>query len=256
MKAIIIEDESLIARELQFKINQVAPDLKILAVLPSVKTANKWLLENAEPDLVFADIQLSDGVSFEVFERYDLKCPIIFTTAYDEYAIRAFKVNGADYLLKPIDLEELKKAIDKCQVLVESRAEYPKDMAQLLKMIASPPAAQSAFKEKFVVSHRHQWLPILTKDIACFSRDGVNYLHTFGGERYLLDFTTLDEVEELLDPRLFFRANRQFIVHADAIQSIKPLENQKLVLTLKAPQKMAVDVSREKAPSFKRWLER
>jgi DNA-binding LytR/AlgR family response regulator len=256
MKVLIIEDESLIARELQFKIGQIAPDLKILGVVPSVKTANKWFLENAEPDLIFADIQLSDGVSFEIFERYELQCPIVFTTAYDEYAIRAFKVNGVDYLLKPVDNEELTRAINKCRTIVESRSQYPKDMQQLLKMIATPQAIPTEYKEKFVVSYRHQWLPVFTKDIACFSRDGVNYLHTFTGERYVLDFTTLDEVEELLDPRLFFRANRQYIIHADAIQSVKPLENQKLVLTMKAPAKLEIDISREKAPGFKRWFER
>ena len=183
MKALIIEDESLIARELQFKIGQVAPDLKILGVVPSVKTANKWFLENAEPDLVFADIQLSDGISFEIFERYELQCPIVFTTAYDEYAVRAFKVNGVDYLLKPVDNAELLRAIDKCRAIAESKNAYPKDMQQLLKMIASPQTTSTAYKEKFVVNYRHQWLPILTKDIACFSRDGVNYLHTFTGER-------------------------------------------------------------------------
>ena len=111
MKAVIIEDETLIARELKNKIESVASDVKIIEILPSLKTANKWFLENAEPDMLFADIQLSDGVSFEIFERYDLKCPVVFTTAYDEYAIRAFKVNGVDYLLKPVDVTDLKKAL-------------------------------------------------------------------------------------------------------------------------------------------------
>ncbi|MCC6459349.1 MAG: response regulator transcription factor [Saprospiraceae bacterium] len=256
MNALIIEDETLIARELQHKIAQVAPDVKVVAVLPSVKTCNKWFLENAEPDLVFADIQLSDGISFEVFERYELKCPVIFTTAYDEYAIKAFKVNGVDYLLKPIDTDELKSAIDKCRTIVESKAQYPKDIQQLLKMIGGAPANAPAYKEKFVVNHRHQWLPVSTKDIALFYRDNLNYLYTFAGEKYMLDFTTLDEIEELIDPNLYCRANRQSIVHIDAIQSIKPLENQKLVLTLKTPLKMEVDISREKAPGFKRWFER
>src|SRR5678815_5213574 len=118
MKAVIIEDETLIAKELQHKIMEVAPDIRFIEVLPSLKTANKWFMENAEPDLLFADIQLSDGTSFEIFERYDLKCPVIFTTAYDEYAIKAFKVNGVDYLLKPIDTQDLKKAIDKCRTII------------------------------------------------------------------------------------------------------------------------------------------
>jgi DNA-binding LytR/AlgR family response regulator len=256
MNAVIIEDESLIAKELQHKIGSVAPDIKVTEVLSSVKTARKWFMENAEPDLVFADIQLSDGVSFEIFERYELKCPVIFTTAYDEYAIKAFKVNGIDYLLKPIDNEDLKKAIDKGREIITSKSQYPKDIQQLLQMMANPGGNQTSYKEKFVVKFRHQWLPVLTKDIACFYRDNLNYIITFSGDKHILDFTTLDEVEELLDPKYFYRANRQSIVHIDAIQSVKPHENQKLTLTLKAPLKMEQDISREKAPGFKKWFDR
>ena len=256
MNAVIIEDENLIARELQYKIASIAPDVKITEVLPSVKTARKWFMENAEPDLVFADIQLSDGVSFEIFERYELKCPVIFTTAYDEYAIKAFKVNGIDYLLKPIDNEDLKNAIDKGREIIASKSQYPRDIQQLLQMMANPRATQTSYKEKFVVKFRHQWLPVLTKDIACFYRDNLNYIITFSGDKHILDFTTLDEVEELLDPKYFYRANRQSIVHINAIQSVKPHENQKLTLTLKSPVKMEQDISREKAPGFKKWFDK
>src|SRR3954468_19826850 len=115
IKALIIEDEDLIAAELQSKIETLAGDVKVIDVLPSLKTAKKWFMQNAEPDLLFMDIQLSDGVSFELFDHFKLECPVIFTTAYDEYAIRAFKVNGVDYLLKPVDNDELKKAIEKCR---------------------------------------------------------------------------------------------------------------------------------------------
>jgi len=256
MNAVIIEDENLIAKELLYKIGEAAPDVKIKEVLPSVKTAYKWFMENAEPDLIFADIQLSDGTSFEIFERYNFSCPIIFTTAYDEYALRAFKVNGIDYLLKPVDEEELKKAIDKARTIVESKTAYPKDVHELLKMIANPSQGTTAYKEKFVVKVRNNWLPVLTKDIACFYRENLNYLLTFSGEKYILDFTTLDEIEELLDPKLYYRANRQSIIHIESIQSIKPQENQKLVITLKAPLKMEQDISREKAPGFKKWFDR
>jgi DNA-binding LytR/AlgR family response regulator len=213
-------------------------------------------MENAEPDLLFADIQLSDGVSFEIFERYELKCPVIFTTAYDEYAIRAFKVNGVDYLLKPIDVNELKKAIDKCRALVEHKTQLPSNIQELMQVLQQPERNRKMYKEKFVVNVRNNWLPVLTKDIACFVRDNLNYLFTFSGEKYIVDYVTLEEIEELLDPNLFYRANRQSIIHIDAIQSIKPHENQKLTLSLKTPLKMEQDVSREKAPSFKRWFER
>lgn len=256
MNAVIIEDENLIARELIYKIGEVAPDIKIKDVLPSVKTAYKWFMENAEPDVIFADIQLSDGTSFEIFERYSFSCPIIFTTAYDEYALRAFKVNGIDYLLKPVDEEDLKKAIEKAKAIIQSKAAYPKDVHELLKMMANPTQTATVYKEKFVVKVRNNWLPVLTKDIACFYRENLNYLLTFTGEKYILDFTTLDEIEELLDPKLYYRANRQSIIHIDAIQSIKPQENQKLVVSLKAPLKMEQDISREKAPGFKKWFDR
>lgn len=256
MNALIIEDEQLIAKELQFKIAEVANDIRIKEILPSVKTSFKWFMENAEPDLIFADIQLSDGVSFEIFDRFQFQCPVIFTTAYDEYAIKAFKVNGIDYLLKPVDELELKRAIDKARTIIQSQSAYPKDVHELLKMMANPQSNAPAYKEKFVVKVRNNWVPVFTKDIACFYRENLNYLLKFNGEKLILDFTTLDEVEELLDPNLYYRANRQTIIHIDAIQSIKPEENQKLVVSLLEPLKMKVDISREKAPGFKKWFDR
>jgi DNA-binding LytR/AlgR family response regulator len=205
---------------------------------------------------LFADIQLSDGVSFEIFERYELKCPVIFTTAYDEYAIRAFKVNGIDYLLKPVDVNDLKKAIDKSRSMIEQKAKLPANIQELMQVLQNPTSASKIYKEKFVVNVRNNWIPVLTKDIACFVRENLNYLYTFNGDKYIVDYVTLEEIEEILDPNLYYRANRQSIVHVDSIQSIKPHENQKLTLTLKAPLKMEQDISREKAPGFKKWFER
>ncbi|HCL05913.1 MAG TPA: DNA-binding response regulator [Chitinophagaceae bacterium] len=253
MKAIIIEDESLIARELQSKIATVTPDVNIMELLPSLKTAKKWLMQNAMPDLVFMDIQLSDGVSFELFETFDLTCPVIFTTAYDEYAVKAFKVNGIDYLLKPIDEDDLKKAIDKYRQLQEKNMPYPNDLAAFIARFGQQ---QTVYKEKFIVQQRNNWIPVSTSDIACFIRDNLNYLYTFSGEKYILDFNTLEDIEELIDPKLFYRTNRQSIIHVNAIQSVKPHENQKLTVTLRSPLKLELDVSREKAPAFKKWFDR
>ena len=255
MKAVIIEDETLIAKELQSKIKSVAEDIEVIEQLPSLKTARKWFMQNAEPDLLFIDIQLRDGVSFELFDEFNLTCPIIFTTAYDEYAIRAFKVNSIDYLLKPIDIDELRKAVDKCRRWREGSQKAPSNLQDLVQALQKP-AATSLYKEKFIVNHRHQWLPIKTSEIACFMRENLNYLFTFNNDKYIVDYATLEEIEELLDPRIFYRANRQCIVHIDAIQSVKPHENQKLTLTLKAPTKSEVDISREKAPAFKKWFDR
>lgn len=256
MKAIIIEDELLIAKELQYKVAQVAPDVQIIEHLTSLKTARKWLLNNAEPDLIFMDIQLGDGMSFELFEQYTLQCPVIFTTAYDEYAIRAFKVNGFDYLLKPVDEGDLRRSLDRCRALLQSK--QPQHTGTLLELarLLQQPAQASLYKEKFIASARGQWVPVRTADIACFVRDQVNYLHTFAGEKYVLDYNSMEEIEELLDPQVFYRANRQCIIHVEAIHTVRPHENQKLTVTLKAPLKMEVDISREKAPGFKKWLDR
>ena len=256
MRAVIIEDENLIAQELRNKIGFVADDIDVIEILPSLKTARKWFMANAEPDMIFMDIQLSDGVSFELFDVYQLNCPIVFTTAYDEYAVRAFKVNGVDYLLKPVDDDELKKAIDKCRNIVESKTQFPSDIKQLVKKLSQPHISQSLYKEKFIVNFRHQWIPVNIKDIACFMKENIHYIYTFSAEKHILDFTTMEEIEELLDPQRFYRANRQFIVNIESIQSVMPHENQKLSLTLKAPLKMEVDVSREKAPAFKKWFDR
>jgi DNA-binding LytR/AlgR family response regulator len=254
IKAVIIEDEQLIAKELANKIAAVAEDVEIIEILPSLKTAKKWFMQNAEPDLLFMDIQLSDGVSFELFDHFTLSCPVIFTTAYDEYAIRAFKVNGIGYLLKPIDESDLQKAIDKCRSLIDGKTGFPADMKQLMASLAMP--QQSLYKEKFIVNVRNNWIPVDARDIACFVRDNLNYLYTFNGDKYILDYTTLEDIEELLDPKIFYRSNRQSIIHINAIQSVKPHENQKLSVFLKAPLKMELDISREKAPAFKKWFDR
>jgi DNA-binding LytR/AlgR family response regulator len=256
MKAVIIEDEEIIATVLKNKISKVAGDVDIVGVLPSLKTARRWFAENAEPDLLFMDIQLSDGVSFELFNDFSLKCPVIFITAYDEYAIRAFKVNGVDYLLKPVKDTELAAAIDKCRRINDTSIKPPADMAELLKSLANVSSIPK-YKEKFIINIRNQWMPVNTKDIACFCKEVLNYIYLLNGERYLIDYQTLEEVEELLDPKQFYRANRQFIINMDAIQTVKPVENSKLIVRLKEPNhKLEIDMSRLKSPEFKKWMDR
>ncbi|GAB3493327.1 LytTR family DNA-binding domain-containing protein [Spirosoma knui] len=256
MKAVIIEDETLVARELQVKIANVADDVDVITILPSLKTARHWFMQNAQPDVLFMDVQLGDGMSFELFDDYALTCPVIFTTAYDEYAIRAFKVNGIDYLLKPIDEDSLKQAIGKCRTLLNQPAAVSFDVSALLRSLTTGQLVNPSYKETFVVSARHQWIPIKTKDVAYFSKDSVLFLNTFSGERHIVDFTTLEEIEDVLNPNQFYRANRQHIVNIEAINRVRLHENQKLTLLLKAPLKLEIDISREKAPIFKKWFDR
>jgi DNA-binding LytR/AlgR family response regulator len=256
MKAIIIEDEDIIAKVLLNKIKSVSPDIEIITILPSLKKARKWFSENAEPDFMFMDIQLSDGVSFDIFKDFDLKCPIIFTTAYDEYAVKAFRLNGADYLLKPVDDDDLKTAISRCKNIISKQSSPVANINELIQQLSHPSSAP-AYKEKFIVNFRNQWLPIKTDQIACFCKEAINYIYLESGERYSLDFVTLDEIEELIDPQKFYRANRQFIVNIEAIESVKPIENAKLIIKLKSPnQKLEIDISRVKTPEFKKWLDR
>ena len=256
MKALIIEDESLIAEEMKATIQSVASDIEILDALPSLKAARKWLMNNAEPDLLFMDIRLSDGISFELFEQFTLQCPVIFCTAYEEYAIRAFKVNGVDYLLKPVQEEDLKKAIDKARSMKESKSFVPGDLQQLVQYFTNPGAVKQQYKERFIINSNNKWTPVETKDVAVFFKDNLNYIYTFNGDKHIYDFSALEEIEEVLDPVLFFRANRQVIIHINSIQSVKPYGNQKLLVQIKAPLKLEVDISREKAPLFKKWMDR
>lgn len=257
MKAVILEDEEIIAKVLEGKIRRLDPSIEIVEILPSLKVAKKWFLQHAAPDLLFMDIQLSDGVSFELLEQYQLDCPIIFTTAFDEYAIRAFKVNGIDYLLKPIDDTELTNAIQKAKQVSQFKKDSSYRIQDLLQAMANPGHSSQQYKERFLVNIRNQWMPVQTRDVAVITRDNLNFIYLFSGERYIIDYTTLDDVEEVLDPRQFYRANRQFIININAVQTVKPIENSKLTIRLKEPNhKFEIDMSREKAPVFKKWLDR
>lgn len=257
MNAIIIEDEKLVARELVASIAEIDAGVNLIEILSSVKTAMRWFAENPEPDLVFADIQLSDGVSFDIFDKFKLTCPIIFTTAYNEYAIRAFKVNGIDYLLKPVELDELQRAIDKAKNIVRSKSKVSLDLTKLVEALGSSNSGRNTYKEYFLGNLRNSLVPVKTQEVAFFTRETINFFVTKAGDKYILDMDTLDEVEVLLDPDVFYRANRQMIINIEAIQSVKNLANGKLILKLKSPNhSFEIDISRDKAPVFRRWLEK
>ena len=257
MKAIIIEDEKFVAKELATKISEVDSSIEIIEVLPSVKQATQWFKTNPEPDLIFADIQLSDGVSFDLFERFNLACPIIFTTAYNEYAIRAFKVNSMDYLLKPVDRIELKAAIEKSKKTMLNNSKNSIDFQKIIEAINGSDHKKPLYKEHFMANLRNSSVIIKVSDIAYFVRDNLNYLVTFEGQKYILDYTTLEEIEELIDPDIFYRINRQTIVNIQAINTLHNSMNYKMTIKLKSPNHaLLIDISREKAPLFKKWLDR
>ena len=253
MKAVIVEVEEMIANQLLGKIKKVAPDIEILTILSSLKKAKIWFEENPEPDLMFMDIQLSDGVSLDLFNDHAIKCPVIFTTAYDEYALRAFKANGVDYILKPVKDEELKTAINKCRQINLHAPVL--DIQKLINSLSGNDRS-SKYKEKFVANFRNQWIPVNTREIACFAKEVMIHIYMINGDKFTMDLTSLDELEEQLDPQIFFRANRQYIINIDAIASVKPIDNSKLIIRLKEPNhKLEVDTSRRKSPEFKKWLE-
>lgn len=256
MNILIIEDEKLIAEEMQSTILAIDPTINILGIIPSLKAANNWFMANAEPDLIFCDIKLSDGLSFEIFEKFTLKCPVVFCTAYEEYAIRAFKVNGIDYLLKPVQDADIQTAIEKVKSNLNQKSLPNNDLQALVRFLGNPNLASQQYKERFIIHHHNKWLPLESKNIALFHKDVINNIYNFEGDKYVYDTASLDEIEELIDPKIFFRASRQAILHIDAIQSVRPFGNQKLIATLKNPLKLEIDISREKAPLFKKWMDR
>lgn len=257
MNALIIEDEKLVALELIASITEVDPGVKIIGTVNSVKTALRWFAENAEPDVIFADIQLADGISFTIFDKFQLNCPVIFTTAYNEYAIQAFKANGIDYLLKPVDWDELRNAIAKARTLTKAQGKVAVDIQKLMDALNMPTAIKLTYKEHFLGNARNSWIPVKVSEVAYFTRDQLNFMVTNTSERYILDYDSLDEIESLLNPDQFYRVNRHCIINLSAVQSVKGLANLKLSLKLKVPNHpFEIEISRDKAPSFKKWLEK
>jgi DNA-binding LytR/AlgR family response regulator len=218
MKILLIEDEPLVAKNLESLVKKLEPKASILATMGSVKESLDWFKANAEPDLILSDIQLSDGASFDIFHEIQPKCPIIFTTAYDEYAIRAFKLNSIDYLLKPIDKDELRIAFDKFKKLNHApyQDDFKEKLTHLLSDFDNRPTSLK-FKTRFTAQFQRNIVAVTIERIVCFYRDEVIWIQTSDNQRLITDYNSLDEIEELLNPEGFFRANRQFIVNKQAI---------------------------------------
>lgn len=251
MKALIIEDEAPAFRRLQKILNELDPSLEIVEVMDSVEDSVKWMKNHEWPDIIFMDIQISDGLSFQIFDQIKVESPVIFTTAFDEYLLRAFKVNSIDYLLKPIKKEDLEGALDKYRNLTRTAA-TDIDIAHLIKKISM---SETNYKSRFLVKQGEKMLAIRTEDIVCFqSKHGVVHIVTKLGKTYLSDFT-LDDLVNQLDPKNFYRANRQFLINADFINTVHKHFKGKLMVEMDHFTSEQILVSSEKATAFKNWLD-
>ena len=253
MKALLIEDEKAAVRNLQALLLEVAPDVEILAVLESSFETIDWFGTLAMPDLVFLDIHLADGSAFEIFSHVEIACPIIFTTAYDEYALRAFKVNSIDYLLKPIDGHDIRKALDKMDCLhgESSSPGNEPDYSSLIRALKK----EESYKTHFLVPAKGDKLIPVSADMILFFHidDGVVKAVLADGKECLFP-QTLDELADSLNPALFFRVNRQYLISRKAVLDIDLWFNGRLSVNLKVPVTEKILVSKAKVGEFKEWF--
>jgi len=252
MKVLIVEDEPQAASRLQKMINKLEPAMVIAGTTDSVKGLLDWLKSHTKPDLMFMDIQLADGLSFEVFDTLEVNVPIIFTTAYDEYALKAFKVNSVDYLLKPIEEEDLANAIRKYKKL----SSVDEDRTRVIDRISDAVSMLTRkFKERFVTKVGEHLKFIDVNDVMYFvSEEKITFGYTRDHKRYILDYT-LEQIEGLVDPKIFFRINRKYIVSLHCIQDMISHTNSRLKIVIKGNDDRDVIVARERVQDFKSWLD-
>ena len=251
MTTIIIEDEKPAARRL----NRMLSDLGINVdtMLHSVQESIEWFSNNEHPDLIFLDIQLSDGLSFEIFDTITIKSAIIFTTAYDEYALKAFKLNSIDYLLKPIDDEELETAVHKYKEQLPKKQQLQVDFEDIKKLLINP--MDRVYKKRFTAKVGQHLKIFSVEDIECFySENKGTYLHTTDNRNYLIE-NTLEALDNELNPQQFFRVSRKFYVNINAIQDIVSYTNSRLKIKLNRYNEQEIIVARERVKDFKLWLE-
>lgn len=252
MKVLILEDEALAADKLESTLLELEPLSEIVAKLPSVMSAIAWFRDNPHPDLLLSDIRLLDGLCFELFEKVTIDIPVIFTTAYDQYAIKAFQVNSIDYLLKPVQKEKLRKSLAKLKARAPGGGPSPADFHAILKYLQD---TKTEYKSRFMVRSGQKIVAIPSERIAYFfSENKLTFLVTREGKRFTHD-QPLEELVEVLDPRMFFRANRQYIVTFESIAEIHPYFKGRVTLTLYPGADHDVVVSAERTPEFKKWID-
>ncbi len=249
MNILIIEDEAAAANHLKFLIAQLGIPHHVLTIIETVSEAIHWLTTHPNPDLIFSDVQLADGLSFEIYEQIQTTAPIIFTTAFDEYAIRAFKLNSVDYLLKPIDLESLRFAIQKFNNHQMLRREILNEL--IIQQVFTP----KSYRKSFLVRLRDKLIPIKAAEFAYFYIDnGLVYGQVQDGRKYIIDFK-LEDLEQQLNPSEFVRANRQYILSRESVTEITPFINSRVIVRVFPVAPFEIIISKEKVTAFKKWYE-
>jgi len=250
MKVIIIEDEKPAARRLKRMLSEIGIESNVM--LHSVEESLNWLTNNEHPDLIFLDIQLADGLSFEIFDEIEVNSAIIFTTAYDEYALKAFKLNSVDYLLKPIDSDELENAINKFKKHQQKEEGEKLDLSQLKNLLSNN---TSEYKKRFTVKIGQHLKMISIDSIECFySENKATHIHTIDNRSYLIE-DSLELLESKLQPETFFRVSRKYFVNINAIKDIISYSNSRLKIILKSFNESEIIVSRERVKDFKSWID-
>lgn len=250
MKAVIIEDELVATQNLQRLIGQLADDIQVIAVLQSVEESIEWFSLNAAPDVLFLDIHLADGSSFSIFEKVKIPCPIIFTTAYDEYALKAFEVNSVDYLLKPINQKNMERALEKLRRVLTTKI----DNADMISnVLAAFRETKKVYKSNFLIPHKDKFIPLSIQKIACFyTENKMVKIITDDNQTFSMD-SSLEDLYAQLDPSQFFRANRQYIISHKAIKDISIWFGSKVSINLYVTLPEKIIVSKARVSEFKAW---
>jgi len=255
MKVLVVEDEKSAAKRLLKLLKDIDPDIEVIGIIDTVKAAAAWFGKNSAPDLLFLDIQLADGLSFDIFEQVEISCPVIFTTAYDQYALKAFEVYSIDYLLKPIDKEKLLRSLDKFKNMVEGANDSASvDLGTLQNALELMQGKK--YKERFIVKYGEHIKSFPVENIVGFySEEKISFFKNEDGRKYVVDYT-IEQIEGLINPDRFFRINRKYLINLDAIEDVIVYSNSRLKLKVQHFNDHDLIVAREKVQEFKRWLDR
>ncbi len=257
MNVVIIEDEENLARQLKNMLSEIDPDIKVLSVLGSIESAVSFIPMVDTIDLILVDIYLSDGLSFEIFKKIDVRVPVIFCTAYDQYALQAFELDSVDYLLKPVKKEDLKRAIDKYKRIFSAQSQNASELPELsnkIQRIYEELSHKKTYQQNFLLPYKDRLVPVGVEDMSYFQADyGMVKCICKDGRIFPTD-QSLDSIEEIIDPILFYRVNRQFVVKREAIIDVEYYFNGRLLLNIKPKPIENIIISKAKATEFKQWM--